>query len=114
MNRGKGRIQELEHRLAYATYCIVEISKDMDIVPLDDGRFLIKSPGILVSGPKETPSCKINGKAYEYYVYDDSKWYEKILRKIKKWLGIVSPTEDRPPWEEQNCDLSLKFKEDYK
>ena len=59
-------------------------------------------------------NCKINGKAYEYYVYDDSKWYEKILRRIKKWLGIVSPTEDRPPWEEQNCDLSLKFKEDYK
>ena len=36
-----------------------------------------------------------------------------VLRKIKKWLGIVPPlSEDWKPWEEQNCDLSMTFKED--
>ena len=112
MNRD--RIQELEEALLYARYGIIKLSKDNEVIPLDDGRFLIKSSDVLVTSPKETPSCKINGKAYECYVYDDSKWYEKILRKIKKWLGIVSPSEYRPPWKEQNYDLSMKFKEDYK
>jgi hypothetical protein len=37
---------------------------------------------------------------------------QRILRKIKKWLGIASPTEERWPWEGQNSDLSMKFKED--
>jgi len=37
---------------------------------------------------------------------------QRILRKIKKWLGIISPTEECWPWEEQNCDLSMTFKED--
>lgn len=26
---------------------------------------------------------------------------QRILRKIKKWLGIVSPTEERWPWEDE-------------
>ena len=88
MNKAESRIQELEEALLYARYGIIRLSKDDEVIPLDDGLFLIKSSGTLATIPKESPSCKLNGEPYEHYIYNDSKWYEKILRKIKKWLGI--------------------------
>ena len=121
------KIKKLEEQLTYAKFGIA--MRDMTIisenafksqdgkkVPLvwrcDKEPFIIGTAEISSEEDGVKATCKLNGKTYEDYIYSHLKWYEKIIRKIKKWLGIVSPSEEHWPWEEQNCNLSVSFKYD--
>lgn len=131
-------INLLEANLVRAKYGLTMIHNDTELVPLGDNRFLLKS-AFQSQDDKRVPlkwdyeqsnniigtadlkitddglhaECKINGEWYEDYINRHLKWYHKIIRWIKKNLGIISSSEEHYPWEEQNCDLSMKFKEDY-
>jgi hypothetical protein len=91
--------------------------QDGKIVPLkwgnDKDPFVIGSAELDVGSNGMYVKCDITCSKEDYINHYLTK-PQRILRKIKKRLGIVSPSEERWPWEEQNCDLSMKFKEDYK
>lgn len=136
MNKDEA-VNVLSANLVRAKYGLAVIQNDEEIVQLGDNRFITKS-AFQSQDSKSVPlkwgyeqsnnvigtadlkieddglhaECKINGEWYEDYINCHLKWYQKIIRWIKKKLGIVSPTEKHWPWEEVNCDLSMKFKED--
>ncbi len=92
--------------------------KDQDgktVIPLkwDNSKepFVIGTAELVVGSNGMYVKCDITCSKEDYINHYLTK-PQRILRKIKKWLGIVSPTEEHWPWEEQNCDLSMKFKED--
>ena len=93
-------IKKLEEQLRYAKFGIA--MHDMTIisenalksqvgkkVPLvwrcDKDPYVIGTAEISSEEDGIKATCKLNGETYEDYICSNLKWYEKLIRRIKKW-----------------------------
>lgn len=102
-------ISLLQANLARAEYGLVTIQNSEELVPLGDNRFLLKSAFQSQDG-KRVPlkwgyeqSNNIIGTA-DLKITDDGLRAECKING--EWYS-----EEHYPWEEQNCNFSMTFKE---